>query len=253
MSDPLHRFSSRATDYNKYRPDYPPAAIEFILKQSRLNQNDSVADVGSGTGILTKHFVNRGIQTYAIEPNDDMRRFAEISLSANPNFHSIKGTSDNTKLEDQSINAITVAQAFHWFEVIKTKNEFKRILKDGSTVYLLWNSRRHDKPILMDYENLTLKFSTEYSHINHLRPEVEENIVKLFEPNEVTYLEFPNDQELTFDELLGRIRSSSYMLNSSDKRYPEMVEAYKAFFEKYQKDGKITIPHITDVYYGQIG
>src|SRR5437016_5211234 len=127
MKAPTERFSDRVENYAKYRPHYPEAALEFM--REIVPRSAKIADVGSGTGILTKQLLDAGYEVYAIEPNGPMRREAERSMDANPRFHSVKGSAESSLLPDQSIDFITSAQAFHWFDRAKTKVEFRRILK----------------------------------------------------------------------------------------------------------------------------
>ena len=139
----IDRFSDKAKKYERYRPQYPEEALTEILRQSGIipYTNQKVADIGSGTGKFTKLLLDRGFEVYAVEPNNEMRAIAEKKFIDNEHFNSISATSEDTTLEDRSISLITVAQAFHYFDIENTKKEFLRILKPGGKVALLWNFR----------------------------------------------------------------------------------------------------------------
>jgi predicted RNA methylase len=111
------RFSSRVKNYSKYRLSYPKELIIFLQETVGFNDQFIVADIGSGTGILTKLFLDYGNQVYAVEPNKEMRQVAEQVLGSYDNYNSICGSSEETTLDTEAIDLITVAQAFHWFEL----------------------------------------------------------------------------------------------------------------------------------------
>jgi len=141
LVDPKKRFSSRVENYIRYRPSYPLEIIDFLEKKEILAKNTVIADIGSGTGILTKLFLDHGNQVYGVEPNKDMRDASEKILEKYPNFLSLEGSAESTGLEDNCIDLIIAGQAFHWFDVEEAKKEFKRILKPHGNVVLIWNNR----------------------------------------------------------------------------------------------------------------
>ena len=100
----VSRFSSKAEKYAKYRPDYSPDAIQAIFEHTKLTAESRVADIGSGTGTVSRYFIENGNPVYAIEPNPGMRRMAEIHLGKQPNFHSVCGNSEETTLPNASID-----------------------------------------------------------------------------------------------------------------------------------------------------
>ena len=123
MDKPTERFTSRADAYARYRPGYPPAAVTLLQQRCGLSAQAVVADVGSGTGILTALLLASGAQVFGIEPNDAMRAVAEASLQDWPRFRSVNGTAENTTLAPQSVDLLVAGQAFHWFDVPKARAE----------------------------------------------------------------------------------------------------------------------------------
>ena len=157
------RFSNRVANYIKYRPSYPDEVFALLRSQCDLNESSQIADIGSGTGILTNLLLEQGYYVKALEPNVDMRKAAEESLNEYEQFQSISAAAEETTLETHSIDLIVAGQAFHWFDPDKSKAEFKRILKPNGWVVLIWNERQVDTtPFLVQYESLLLKHATDY-------------------------------------------------------------------------------------------
>lgn len=128
-ADSTKRFTDRVANYVKYRPGYPQEAVNYLEKACDLKPGSVIADIGAGTGIFTKLLLEKGHKVYAIEPNDAMREEADRQLGPFPGYHSMPGTADKTGLSARSIDLITCAQAFHWFNTAEAKAEFQRILK----------------------------------------------------------------------------------------------------------------------------
>ena len=139
--NPTTRFSDRVENYVKYRPSYPKEIIPFLEKYYDLSGDKRIADIGSGTGIFSELFLQSGYSVIGIEPNDHMRRAAETRLGKYQGFTSRNHRAEQTGLRSHSLDMITVAQAFHWMEPIKTKKEFLRILKPDGHIVLAWNLR----------------------------------------------------------------------------------------------------------------
>jgi 16S rRNA A1518/A1519 N6-dimethyltransferase RsmA/KsgA/DIM1 with predicted DNA glycosylase/AP lyase activity len=113
LLDPKKRFSSRVENYIKYRPRYPLEIIDFMKDVGILSNDSVIADIGSGTGILSELLIKNGKKVYGVEPNPDMRSAAEKILRKYPNFISISGSAENSGLQKNSLDLITVGQAFH--------------------------------------------------------------------------------------------------------------------------------------------
>ncbi len=109
-------FTDKADIYAKYRPSYPNEYIDYLFSANQLNSDRIVADIGSGTGIFSHQLLERGLHVIGVEPNNDMRNVAEQSLNIHSRFISINATAENTTLKENSVDLVTVAQAFHWFD-----------------------------------------------------------------------------------------------------------------------------------------
>lgn len=162
------RFTNRVDSYVKYRPSYPQAAIDYLYNDIGLRPNCKIADIGSGTGSLSKLLLERGSNVIAVEPNQAMREAAEKSLDSNPNFQSRSGSAEATGLPEQSVEFIVCAQAFHWFDRVAAQTEFRRILQPGGKVILLWNSRlTQGTSFREEYDQLLRTYGTDYEQVNH--------------------------------------------------------------------------------------
>ena len=166
MANSTERFTDRVENYSKYRPTYPAGVINLLKSECGLSPESDVADIGSGTGILAKLLLRNCKRVFGVEPNAAMRDAGKALLKNYPTFITVAGSAENTTLPDASIDLITAGQAFHWFDEMKARVEFKRILKSGGFVALVWNDRRLDStPFLAAYEQLLREFGTDYAQV----------------------------------------------------------------------------------------
>lgn len=245
------RFSNRVENYVKYRPGYPPELLQLFRDEMGLTPDSVIADVGSGTGISTRIFLENGNNVYAVEPNEAMRSAAEDLLADFPNFHSRSGWAEETGLPDDSVNFAVAAQAFHWFDPERTREEFVRILKPGGHIVLIWNERQLDTtPFLREFEQFLLKFARDYTQVRH--ENVNEAALKAFFQKDFNRVVFENSQVFDFEGLLGRVLSSSYMPTEADPQFSVMKNELSALVAKHAEKGKIELRYNTAIYYTQI-
>ncbi|MBL8510575.1 MAG: class I SAM-dependent methyltransferase [Betaproteobacteria bacterium] len=251
-SNATTRFSSRVDDYIKYRPHYPVEVLDLLAAQCDLLPESVIADVGSGTGILTRLFLENGNPVMGVEPNADMREAAETYLADYARFTSLTGTAEATRLPAQSMDFVIAGQAFHWFDRQKARAEFLRILKPEGWVVLLWNDRRIDTtPFLRDYEALLQQFGTDYQEINHKNVQ-SPDVFRGFFGGAFREACFDNAQHFDFDGMMGRINSSSYVPAKDHPNYPLMAARAREIFDLHQQNGRISFLYDTRVYYGRL-
>jgi SAM-dependent methyltransferase len=251
VKDPTQRFSSRVDNYVRYRPGYPTMVLDLLKKMCELTPDSVIADVGSGTGILTHMLLENGNRVFGVEPNADMREAGEKLLARFPRFISVAGTAEATTLADYSVDFITVAQAAHWFDRERARREFVRIIKPRGWTVLLWNERRTDStPFLGEYEQLLLTYGTDYQEVRHERTTAE--ISAFFAPSEFQQRVFHMSQEFDYAGLEGRLLSSSYTPQPSDAKYASMLRELRRIFETHQAEGRVSVEYDTRVYYGQL-
>ena len=246
------RFSNRVENYVRYRPSYPETIVKALLESGALNQNDTIADIGSGTGISTKVFLSQGFTCIGVEPNQAMREAAEKYLSNFPHFQSIDGSAEATTLNNDSVDLVIVGQAFHWFDQTASKVEFQRILKPGKSVALIWNERAHKGTAFQaGYEELLKHFCNDYNQVDYKRVD-RESLERFFCPYAYSVFEYSNQQHFDFEGLKGRLMSSSYCPTEDEPNYEPVMKGLAELFQTHHTDNQITFDYHTRVYVGQL-
>jgi ubiquinone/menaquinone biosynthesis C-methylase UbiE len=133
-------FELAADAYERGRPDYPAAAIEWLTDRLDLRAGRTVVDLAAGTGKLTHLLVPTGAEVIAVEPIAEMRAKIE-------NARVLAGTAEAIPLEDASVDAVTVAQAFHWFRPEEALREIHRVLRPGGGLAIVYNVRDDRDPV----------------------------------------------------------------------------------------------------------
>jgi SAM-dependent methyltransferase len=240
------RFSNRVADYVQFRPHYPIEIIDLLAAKCDLTPESVIADIGSGTGLLAKIFLENGNPVIGIEPNKEMRQAGEEYLAEFGRFTSMDGTAEITRLPAHAMDIVISGQAFHWFDHTKARTEFMRILKPEGFATLAWNVRRVDTtPFLRDYETL----GTDYQEINHKNSQTQSVLAPFF-GGEYFTARFDNIQRFDLNGLMGRIHSSSYMPAQDHANYAQMAKSAKEIFAVHQQNGKVAFEYDTVIYYG---
>ncbi len=251
MRKPTERFSDRVENYVRYRPGYPQALIDYLIEACRLDKGSCIADIGSGTGIFTRHLLDSHLSVIAVEPNPEMRNAAEKLLSDYVSFQSISGTAEATELQSASIDLITVAQAFHWFDWGAAMAEFKRILNPEGMLALVWNRRDLCDPFQQDYEAMLRKLAPDYNVVNHMNID-DDKIRALFIADIFQQKIFEYTQNFNCEAFLGRMQSSSYSPAKASEEYAALNRAAIALFEDYAIDGMLSFNYSSHLYLGKI-
>ena len=232
------KFDGMGKIYAKYRPTYPQAFIDNLCSNAGIGKDSVIADIGSGTGILTKQLLELGGRVLAVEPNYDMRAVAETVLSDYENFYSINGTAESTTLESRSVDLITAAQAFHWFDRECFKTECKRILKPNGKVVLVWNSRAADSSINKDCDAIHRKYCPDFKGFSGgMRgTEDESDHYNDFFDGDYEVMVFQNDIVFDLEGFIGRNLSASYALKEGDANYTAYVAELEECFRRHAVD-----------------
>ncbi|MBS5938978.1 class I SAM-dependent methyltransferase [Clostridium sp.] len=249
--DNTEKFTGKASVYSEARPSYSKALFDYLVNIEKINKDSFIADIGSGTGKFSESLLNFGFKVFAVEPNKDMRTEAEKLLSLSSNFISINGTDSNTTLKDNSIDYITVAQAFHWFNPVAFKEECQRILKENGKVILVWNNRVPESEIVIKNAEICKKYCKNFKGFSG-GLDITSNTISKFFNNKYDFIKFENNLKYDKDKFIKRMLSSSYSLTSDDVNYLEYINALKDLFNNYSINGILTIPNETIMYIGNV-
>ena len=244
-------FEGYAKDYTAGRPDYAFELIDCMYGKGGISKVSAVADIGSGTGKFARHLIERGSEVYCVEPSSDMRKTAEKELSGYPNFHSVKGDAEHSNLGDGSVDFVTTAQAFHWFDVELFRAECKRILRPGGKVFLIWNMRGETDALNKEMHEIYEKYCPDFRGFNGGIKKDDERIKRFF-VNGYEYVSFDHPLCLDRETFIARSLSGSYSLQAGDKDFDGYMRAIEGVFEKNETDGMVTIANMSVAYIGTL-
>ncbi len=247
-------FSGKAANYSKFRPAYPRELIHLLEKHISLTPLTVVADIGSGTGIMSRLFIENGNVVYAVEPNDEMRQYSSTSLRAYPQFHALNGTGENTGIADNIVDLVVCAQSFHWLNPELAKKEFHRILNNEGYVALVWNDKVDSEigfnseyeAICKNFKKFTPNYSRKGSTV------ADPMILEKFFSGDYRFLELENYQELNIEGVLGRYSSTSYAIDPEDPRYTALLNTMEEAFERHQEKGFVRLQYKTKIFLGKV-
>ena len=250
--DPTVRFSDRAQAYASGRPSYPPQIASYLARELDVPPGAQIVDLGSGTGLSARIFLQAGFRVIGVEPNAQMRGQAEQLLAREAGFTSAAGTAQATGLAGESADCVIAAQAFHWFGPQEARTESLRILRRPPRAALIWNVRRtSESDFSRGYERLLLDFGREYPQIRERHTD-EQSIGAYFGGRHWHRADFPHATELDFELLAARVNSTSYLPAQGDRSYAPMMQALRDLFDTTQRGGRVVMQYDTRVYLGLI-
>lgn len=243
MSDLQHpdsrSFENVAEIYERSRPGYPREALEWLAEVLDLREGRTVLDLGAGTGKLTRQLRETGAKVIAVEPGDAMRAQLEQAV---PEVEALRGSAEEIPLEDGSVDAIAVGQAFHWFRHDEALPEMHRVLKRGGGVALLWNARDADQPVQREVNDIL-------EDVLKDRPPTPDSSLALVRSRLFSRVEerlFRFKQELDADGLAERVGSISFVAAMPPERRKEIERQLRAVVEA--AGGRVDFPYVTNVY-----
>lgn len=251
MSTPIHEkaaigFDKASDAYERGRPDYPQEAIDFLIRTLKIQSSSTVLDLGAGTGKFTRLLKSSEARIIAIEPVDGMRTKFESIL---PDIEIHKGTAESIPVKDASIDVVTSAQAFHWFDGPTTLKEIHRILVSGGKLALIWNVRDESvewmagiSKIMEPYEGKTPR----YKSMNWKKTFDE---TKYF--TKLQLQQFPYVQVGTADTVVDRFGSVSFIAALPETERHQVLQQMRDLLRKHPQtqSPKIPMPYITNVYW----
>ncbi len=234
-------FDRAADAYERGRPGYPADAVAHLAAHFRLGEGVTVLDLAAGTGKLTRMLATTGATLIAVEPVEGMRR---VLATAVPGALVLAGTAEHIPVEDGSADAVTVAQAFHWFDADRAVAEIARVLRPGGGLGLIWNTFDTSVPWVEALRTLVDAHRRGEPAYGHTGWRDAFTATRLFAPLEEHT--FALVQELGTEELVDRIGSTSYIatLDEADRR--ELFEELRALVADLPRP--LRLPYRTDTY-----
>lgn len=239
-----NEFDHKTKEYVIGRPSYPTEILK-VIRDLGVNKQSTVADIGAGTGILTHMLANLECNVLAIEPNKQMIAECKKYCKEISNIQCIEASAEKTSLKENSVDVITIAQAFHWFDKHLCKEEFLRILKEDGYVVILWNEMQTDNPLAQEYTYVLNKYKVKTTAaIRNFDPDEEKFN---FFGQDFTKEYYDNWQTVTLEGFVGNALSLSYTPSKLDDTYDEFVAELHQLFLKHQQNEKITFHYKTEV------
>ena len=240
------KFTGKADLYDKYRPSYPRELIDWLYDKTKA---ETVADIGAGTGKFTLCLTAKPWKITAVEPNDDMRS----KLKGIEGITAVKGSAEETGLEDGSVDLVTAAQAFHWFDREKFKTECKRIINNHGNVAVIYNERAEDL-FMKERDGIFLKFCG-ISRIKHIADQRAEEVFDMLVGegyfSSMDYFELENNKPTSMEEYVGRELSCSYALKNGNPDFEDFKGELESLFKRYEKNGVIIVNSAAKCYLGK--
>ena len=251
-------------------PDFSQDATKYIY-ENLITKKSVIADIGSGTGRLSKEFLKNGNQVYCIEPDIYMKSICDKKYGNLHNYKSVVGYAENTTLEDHSIDLITVAQALHRIDVSKFREEAKRILKNMKNILIVYSRIDFSNPVLNDllqalknnYPTYKSRYGDGNNEAEMFKKEYIENCKEVDEllEEKAVVVNFENELKMNREDFKKLVLSLELFPILTNDRLFEIfnndidVENFKKeideIFNKYQENGKISFPFPTDIHFSK--
>lgn len=252
MTHSSHLFTHRAHYYHSSRPHYPRTLLNHLVDHTGFTAKDILADVGAGTGILSELFLTHGNRVYALDPNREMLAAAHTHLHAYSNFSPIAGAAEALPFPNNHLDAITIGQAFHWFDRPAAKTQFFRVLVPGGLIAIAQNIRDPALPVFLEFQAIASKYSINPEKPSHVKMDKQAETAAFFSPSQLHYQTFPNPLSVNFERLSGGLLSTSDAPLPGHPNHIPMLAELRKFFDQHQQDGLIRLPFITELYWGRI-
>lgn len=238
-------YNSKAELYHKYRWDYSPSAIDYILKTLRVDKSRVLLDIGAGTGKLTKHFTRYIEKIYAVEPDSNM--FAILKDELNDVISLKRYSHYMPEIPNNKVDVIVAAHALHWFDFHKTLIELNRISSPPCSLFAIENRNLSDHPLFRDTAELVKK----YTNQDILHRQDKKSIGSYFKGS-IKEEYFDHTAPMDFDSYFGSLASTSFLPEPSDDDFVNFKSEATTLFQKYTDHPIVDIKIRTTVQYGSL-
>jgi SAM-dependent methyltransferase len=245
-------FSQKVSDYRASRPNYPSGLFELLKLRCPPLAGTTVADVGAGTGLLTGDLLKCGYRVIAVEPNAEMRAAADILLGGVSGYRSVDASAESMPLETGSVDLITVAQAFHWFETEKARVEFLRVLTPRGQVALIWNDRVLEDPLHVGLDEIFAEFGGD-RRTAVVDYDGRANVPRFFGSAQPEEFSWPHEHRLGEEGLLSLVLSRSYMPRRAADESDKVAERVRQLFARFAVEGAVRVRYRAALYLGRPG
>jgi SAM-dependent methyltransferase len=227
-------FERGAADYERGRPGYPAEAVELLLAELGVTAGSLVLDVAAGSGKFTRELVSRGVRVVAVEPVRSMR------AALPPEIEALDGTAEEIPLADAAVDAVTVAQAFHWFDGDRALAEIHRVLRPGGRLGLIWNRRDQRSELQRELSAIVDPYRGDAPAYGTGAWREAFDRTRLFTPLEERH--FPYAVEADGETLVARVTSISFIAVLPEEERARVVDRVRAL-------GAGVLEYETDVYW----
>ena len=221
----------KAALYRQGRPDYPDSFFDFLTLALRMDQSSVIADMGCGTGTVTRSFAKRYGRVYGVEPDGEMLRLARKELEAFPNFFPIAAAAENSGLPDALADCIFCGNSYHWFQRETIVPEFRRIAKKNGFVVIA-SLGPGANPYTQELNEIYRAFPSQQP-----APKTAQKAPFLENRFQTASWAIPFFQD--WDTFFSGAASASYAPKPEDPRYEGFSLACKSLFDRYQKENKL--------------
>lgn len=238
------KFAGKADIYDKFRPSYPKELIDQLDEKTGAK---AVADIGAGTGIFTQCLADKHWRITAVEPNADM---LEVLKQNAPFAQIIRASAENTGILGKSIDLVTAAQAFHWFDKEQFKAECKRILTHNGHLAIVWNNHGES-----DFRYERDRIFDKYCGMSNSMMGSAAEGDRFLRNEYFSAMEFfcmDNNISMNEEQFIGYSLSHSYSIKKGDAHYERFVDELRNAFARFQHNGIAEMPMETTCYLGQL-
>lgn len=239
-------YNNIAHNYHKGRPEYPPEAIEALVKALGLQAGKQVLDLAAGTGKLAQALAGYGLKLCAVEPVEHMRAVCAQKV---PGIEVLEGSAEAIPLPDASCDIVVVGTAFHWFDGPQALAEIARVCKPHAKVGLIWNIFDTQIPWVHEIRQLLQRYEQHPTHDTMLWQEAFKD-TKLF--TQLEHKQYKYSFSGTVDDVLARVFSSVVMGLLPEHEKGVVVQQVRDILEKYPETrGKVMfeIPYRVEIYW----